>query len=288
MLRLRSLLLLGTLIFCLLVVTVPVSAQADEIAWVEGPTTVDLGENLAQVQFDEKYLFTGADETRRIMEQMGNPSDGSEVGMIVPQAEGQDWFLLFEYNPIGYVPDNEKDSLDADAILTSIREGTEEANKIRSERGVAPLHIIGWQDKPYYDEQTHNLTWTVLADSEENGQAYQIVNHNIRLLGRTGYMSVVLVADPEELSGVLPEVKQILNGFSYKTGKRYAEYIQGDKLAGIGLTALIAGGAGAAAANTGLFKALAKAGKGIVIAILAFLGMVWRGIKSLFGGSREE
>lgn len=110
----------------------------------------------------------------------------------------------------------------------------------------------------------------------------------IRLLGRTGYMSVVLVADPAELTQVLPEVKQILTGFSYKAGKRYAEYVQGDKLAGIGLTALIAGGAGAAAASTGLFKTLAKAGKGIIIALLAILGAVWRGIKSMFGGSREE
>lgn len=288
MLRVRSLLLLCTIVLCVLIATLPVGAQVDEIAWVEGPTTVDLGENLAQVRLGEKYLFTGAEETRRIMEQMGNPSDGSEVGMIVPQAEAQNWFLLFEYNPIGYVPDHEKDSLDADAILASIREGTEEANKTRNERGIAPLHIIGWQDKPYYDEQTHNLTWTILADSEEDGQTYQIVNHNIRLLGRTGYMSVVLVADPEELPGLLPEVKQILGGFAYKTGQRYAEYVQGDKLATIGLTALIAGGAGAAAANTGFFKALAKFGKGIVIAIMALLGAVWRGIKSIFGGSREE
>jgi uncharacterized membrane-anchored protein len=210
------------------------------------------------------------------------------VGLIVPQAEGQSWFLLFEYKPIGYVPDTEKDSLDADAILTSIREGTEESNKIRIEQGIAPLHIVGWHEQPHYDEQSHNLAWTILGESVEEGQTRQVINHNIRLLGRTGYMSVVLVAAPEDLTGLLPEVKEIISGFSYKTGKRYAEYVQGDKLAAIGLTALIAGGAGAAAANAGFFKVLAKAGKGIIIAILAVLGAIWRGIKSSFGGSRNE
>ncbi|MEZ4861085.1 MAG: DUF2167 domain-containing protein [Caldilineaceae bacterium] len=280
----RSAFVLCTLLLFIALSALPVAAQSTDFSWTEGPTTVDLGENLAQIDLGEAYLFAGAEDTRQIMEQIGNPTDGSEVGMIVPRAEGQDWFLLFEHKPIGYVPDKEKDQLDADAILTSIKEGTKESNKIRAERGIAPLHIIGWYEEPHYDEQSHNLTWTILADSEEEGKTYQLVNYNTRLLGRTGYMSVVLVADPEELKGLLPEVHEILGGFSYKQGKRYAEYVQGDKLAQIGLTALIAGGAGAAVVQTGLLKTLAKFGKALILGILAVLGAIWHGIKSLFGG----
>lgn len=76
------------------------------------------------------------------MEQIGNNVDVYELGMIVSNAENEDWFLLFEYEPSGYIPDDEKDQLDADAILASIREGTEESNKTRAERGIAPLHNL--------------------------------------------------------------------------------------------------------------------------------------------------
>ena len=105
----------------ILVVSVPaatrVTAQAPpEVDWVEGPTTVDLGD-VAEIEFGENYIFADAEDTKDLMEWMGNPPSKLEVGLVAPKEESKLWFVLFEYDPIGYVSDEEKDTLDSQAIL---------------------------------------------------------------------------------------------------------------------------------------------------------------------------
>jgi uncharacterized membrane-anchored protein len=110
----------------------------------------------------------------------------------------------------------------------------------------------------------------------------EVVNYDVRLLGRAGYTSATLVTDPGKLSALKPQLAEILNGYSYKRGKSYAEWVPGDKVAAYGLTALVAGGAGAAAAKMGLFAVLGKffvkAWK-LGLALIVGLGA---GIKALF------
>ena len=77
------------------------------------------------------------------------------------------------------------------------------------------------------------------------------------------------------------EFNQALKGYAFNPGRRYAEFTSGDKLAGYGLTALIAGGAGAAAVKTGAFKKLGK-----LIAV-AFVGLVAL-IKKLLSAFRNK
>ena len=258
-----------------------VLAQEEEssIQWVEGPTVVDLGENLAQLDMSEAFLFAGPEDTRAVMEYLGNPATNEEVGMIIPSSEEGNWFIVFEYSDIGYVQDDDRDSIDAAAILESYRKGTEQANEARVQMGALPIHVTGWYEEPHYDTRTNNLTWAMLLEDDEKQQT---VNYNVRILGRGGYMSAVLVADPESLNALKPQVESVLANLTYKPGNRYAEFVQGDRLADIGLTALIAGGAGAAAVKLGLFKTLAKFGKAIFVAVLAFFAAIWRVLKGIF------
>ncbi|TNF48488.1 DUF2167 domain-containing protein [bacterium] len=257
-----------------------VAAEESQVMWVEGPKVVDVGSNLAQINLSSEYLFANGDDTRAIMSYIGNPPTDYEVGMVASKDENANWFIVFEHYPVGYIRDDDKDNIDAAAILESYRKGTEEGNEERVKQGFSPLKIVGWYEEPFYDEQTHNLTWAMLAEDNEG----QVVNYNIRLLGRKGYMSAVLVADPSTLTALKPQLAGIIGNLSYKSGNRYAEFVQGDKVAKYGLTALVAGGAGAAAVKFGLFKALAKFGKAIVVAILAFIAAIWKLIRNFFGG----
>jgi uncharacterized membrane-anchored protein len=218
------------------------------------------------------------------MAYMGNPLSNNEIGYLAPNDEAARWFVVFDYLPIGYVKDDEKDDIDSEAILNAIKKGTENANEIREKKGFAPLFIKSWFREPYYDETTHNLTWTILA--EQNG--VEIVNHNVRILGRQGYISLVLVTDVETLSAAGTELDEIVANISYKKGKSYAEYVQGDKVAKYGLTALIAGGAAATATKFGLFKFLAKAWKVVLIAAIGFFAALKNKIKSLFSKKQES
>lgn len=273
---------LPTLVALLFPAVVLAQEAGPKVNWVSGPTTVDLG-SVAQLSLPEGYVFLNAGDTRTLQEAMGNVPDGTEVGLVAPASDDENWFVVFDYNEVGHVKDDEKDKIDANAILKGIKEGTEEANKVRKEKGVSAIHVVGWQQAPTYDERTHNLTWGILGRDDDGGR---VVNFNVRLLGRKGFVSATLVEDADKIVAARPHLDLLLGAFSYKQGNRYAEYRPGDKLAKYGLAALVAGGAGAAAVKTGLFagliKVLAKGGKAIVLAAVAVFAGLAKLLRKIF------
>lgn len=245
-------------------------AFLSQLGWIVGPGAVDIGSQ-AEIDIPDGYDFLNPDDTTSLMEWMQNPGSVNEFYFAPADMR---WFSVFSYEDTGYIEDD--DELDADSILGSIREGTEYANEERRQRGWPELNIVGWQYEPFYEPDSNRLAWAILAESESG----QTVNYNTRLLGRTGVMSVTLVADPATLDTAVEEFRTALAGFNYQSGQRYADYEPGDKTAAYGLAALVAGGAAAAAvksgAGKGLFKAILVGGA----AVLAALGGVF---KRLFG-----
>lgn len=233
------------------------------INWQRGPSVGSLNE-IAQIKIPEGYVFADGNDTRRIMEASQNPTSGNELGFVAPA--GAKWFVIFQFDETGYVRDDEKNSLDSDAMLDSIRRATEGANKERQKRGWPTMSIVGWEQKPRYNEMTHNLEWAVKGES----QGDYVINYNTRVLGRRGVMRVTLVTDPGSLTSTLPDFKSVLSGFDFKQGQRYAEFRQGDKMAAYGLSALVVGGAGAVAAKTGLLKYLWKLIAAAGVSVMAF------------------
>lgn len=242
--------------------------------WKVGPTTARVG-NVAEQRVDNGYIFLEAADARKFLELNENPSDGSEEGVIV----SEEWWACYSYNDIGYVSDDEKSELDKDALLDSIKENLKASNAERRRRGWQELTLLGWACEPHYDESTHNLEWGLKFSSAEE----VTVNYNTKILGRGGVMSVTLVCDPDAFESVLPQFKAALNGFSYTSGHRYFEFRPGDRTAEIGLSALIVGGATAAAVKSGAFKWLWKA----LVAVAAAIGGL---LKKIFGrgGKKNE
>lgn len=252
----------------------PENSLADKIKFQQGPGTGELGK-FAEVSIPAGYVFAGAADTKLLMEAMHNPVSGTELGFLAPT--GAAWFVVFEFEDVGYIKDDEKGSLDADAMLKSIQQGNEAGNKERVKRGWATLDITGWEQPPRYNPDTQNLEWAIKGESE----GHPVVNWNTRLLGREGVMKVTLVAGPEELKETLPAYSSLLTGYSYKSGHRYAEFTQGDKIAKYGLSALVVGGATAVAAKSGLLKSLWKV---IVVAAVAVAGL----FKKIFSRKKES
>lgn len=253
-----------------------VEAAAPDVPTIEGvefqpgPTRGALGDQAA-VAVPEGYYFTGAAGTQKLMEMMQNPITGNELGFL--GAKDKSWFVVFEYDDTGYVKDDEKDKIDADALLESFRKGTESGNKRRQEQGWDTLHVVGWETPPAYNPTTNNLEWAMRL---RTGSGSTVINHNIRLLGREGVMSAILVADPEELAEAAVVTREMLvAGYTFNKGKMYAEFKQGDKIAEYGLIGLMTAGAGVVAVKSGL---LAKLWKFILIPIVA----VGAWIKRLF------
>ena len=217
-----------------------------QLPWQVGPTKAQVGSH-ATLDVPEGYAFLGNEGTQRLNELMHNPPDATDTYTLAPK--DLHWVAMFSYEDIGYVKDN--DTLDADAILDSVRQGTEAANKERKDRGWGELHVTGWSFKPKYDPQIKSLAWAILARSSDSSS--EIVNYNTRLLGRLGVMDVVVVTEPAQLATAVGEFKTTLGGFNFVPGEAYGEYRSGDRVAEYGLAALITGGAAAVAAKKGLF-----------------------------------
>jgi uncharacterized membrane-anchored protein len=249
------------------------------IRWDDGPLDGKLG-SIATIKVPAGHHFTDATGAKAYMELMGNPPSSRLLGIVEPLGKAT-WLVEFSYEDVGYVKDTEKDNIDADAILESIKAGTEQANKLRASMGVPPLSIVGWEQKPAYSTETNRLSWAIRGQSE--GQP--IINYNTRILGRGGVMSANLIVEPQDMAKVIPEFNKMLAGYSFVPGQTHAEFRAGDKVAEYGLTALVAGGAVAVAAKSGL---LGKLLKPIIIGLVvlgSFFGKIYGAI---FGRKKAD
>lgn len=257
--------------------TAGASAQeaGPELDWQRGPATGAIGDN-ATIDIPEDYVFLDMAETTKYVEASRNIPSGDEQ-LFAPTSG--DWDAYFSFSPEGYVKDNE--TLDADALLESMKGNQEAANAERRSRGWPALNIIGWHIAPRYNPDTKVLEWATILKAD--GAEHTSVNYNTKVLGRKGVMSVQLVSSPEKFNAGLLAFQDKLKGFKYKPGDRYADYVAGDHVAEYGLAALVAGGAAAVAAKKGFFGMIAAffaAAWKLILPVFLGLG-VW--MKSLFG-----
>ena len=245
--------------------------------------------NLGEIAIPQGYRFTDGNGASKMLEFYGNPPSDRYLGMLATE-NFEDHSIIFEFDDVGYVKDDEKDQLNADDLLETMQEAQEAGNERRKEMGLDELEITGWAVPPRFNDITKNLEWALKLKSKSSGGI--TINHNTRILGRKGVMEVTLLCSPEELEPLLPSYQKILAGFSYIEGERYAEFTSGDKMAEYGLTALIAGGGAFAAAKMGLFGKLgamiAKMGKLIFVVIAGIFVAIKKFFSSLFGSRQAE
>ena len=93
---------------------------------VKGPTKARL-ESVAQVDVPAGFMFIDGKSTRALMKAKGEPTSGQEVGLLVTTNE--EFSVFFEFSESGYVKDDDKDKLDADKLLASIKRGTARSSR---------------------------------------------------------------------------------------------------------------------------------------------------------------
>ncbi|HNP83258.1 MAG TPA: DUF2167 domain-containing protein [Nitrospira sp.] len=266
--------LMAVIVLALCAWTLP--AIADEpkpsvLPWLVGPAEAKLGDQ-ALLKLPQGYRFLGGPETQQLLKQMGNFPSGSELGLVTATGEGEQWFMVVRYIDAGYVKDDEAANWDADALMTSIKEGTDEDNKTRQAQGFPPLVIRGWEEKPHYDKAASKVVWAISAQERETVG----VNYNTLALGRQGYLSMNMVGSLEQLPVLKPHVGLLLSNMEFIEGKRYTDFDSTtDKVAAVGLSALIAGAAiksGLLAKLWAFIIPLVIAGKKLLMLLVIALG----------------
>ncbi len=239
----------------------------------------------ALLHLPRNYIFIPQPHAARIMRALGNTASRSLVGLIFPMSGPQEWFAEIKYIESGYVKDGEAKDWKADALLESLREGTEEANKDRAARGFPQVEVVGWAEPPAYDAKTHRLVWAATNREKNVPDSTLGVNYNTYALGREGYFTLNLLTDADKLRDHKKHSATLLAALEYKKGKAYTDFDSStDRVAAYGITALVAG---VAAKKLGLFAViaafLAKGAKFLIIAGAALL----MGLKRLFTGRKD-
>lgn len=246
----------------------PLGGEFAKLPWQRGPATGPVGER-AQLEIPKASGLLPEASGARFLELTGNLPEPGHTVLV-----RGDWWAVFSFQESGYIKDDEK--LDADALLKSLRDTDREANEQRRKRGIAEIYTDGWAVPPHYDTASKQLEWGLRLHSSSNPKP--VVNYTMRILGRHGYESVVLVTDEQTLERDVKELRAMLaSGFRFNGGERYDEFKPGDHVAEFGLGALVLGGAAAAAVKGGWFK-------GLLAALAAGWKLVAAGVVALFAG----
>jgi len=263
------------------------ASPIDKIKWTVGPAHIRMGA-VGQLYLPTGYRFADSQQAALFETAIQNPHDSSEIGVIVPPAEAftdpnTAWYVMLTYKDVGHVDDSEKDNLDdttAGEILDSIRTATDKANLERTSKGWAPLKIVGWDQRPFYDLVTHDLTWAIRGSCASSGGAGDVTNYQSIILGRSGCISVTLAIPPSALTATVPDFQLLVKRISFAPGQTYEDFQPGDRVSNYGLTALITGGTAVAVAK-GWPVAILFAKK-LILAIGAVLAAAVAKIKSVF------
>jgi uncharacterized membrane-anchored protein len=253
--------------------------NAARAAVERGPATIRLRDQ-AQLQLPEGFGFIPQKEATALMSAMGNGPGDDMLGLIVPLGEER-WFVVANYDPSGYIKDDDAQHWDADKLLQNLKDGTEAGNAARAKVGVPPLKVTRWIEPPAYTADSHRLIWSAEAQRKDGVGGDPTVNYNTYVLGREGFISMNLITSAAAVDDDKAAARELLSAVNFNDGKRYGNFNSStDKVAAYGLAALVAG---VAAKKIGLLALLAatvvKFAKVIALAVVAAIAVVTRWLK---------
>jgi uncharacterized membrane-anchored protein len=237
----------------------PTASAAPDLSWQDklqrqtGVITL-LGSG-ARLNLGDEYYFLNATDSRKVLvEGWGNPPDAADgvLGMIFPvrfkPLDEKAWGAVVTYQDVGYVSDKDARKTDYDKLLDDLRKSEDEDNAARQKAGYASVHLVGWAERPTYDAARHVVIWA--RDLKFGGATTDMLNYDIRVLGRKGVLSLNVVSSLSDLAEVRAAAGKIAGTAAFEQGSTYADYSKGDdKVAEYGVAGLVAAGVGAAAAK---------------------------------------
>ncbi|WP_041717479.1 DUF2167 domain-containing protein [Alloalcanivorax dieselolei] len=231
---------------------------------------------------DSFYYLNPQDSEKVLVEVWGNPPDTAEavLGMLFPSNatpfDEDAWGVTIEYEEEGYVSDEDADTIDYDALLSQMKEGTSEYSRQRVEEGYESMELVGWASKPFYDKASHKLHWA--KEIKFGDQDVNTLNYNIRVLGRKGVLILNFIAGMDQKQIIDSQLDTVLALAEFNKGYRYKDFDPSiDQMAAYGIGALVAG---KVITKTGFLAAalvfLKKFGVLIVVGAGAMLGRLFK------------
>jgi uncharacterized membrane-anchored protein len=213
---------------------------------------------------NEHIALLGEDAKNAYMICEGINNDSVEAVVFTSDMDECIWFINSDS---GYVHLNDWEKLNADELWKVINENTDIANEERRKKGLSEIHVIGWLQPPTLDRHTNTVYWAIEGEAEEA----KFVNSVAIRLGRKGYEKLIWVTNISSYIAFGGELDIMLRAHSFKSGFRYKDYTNGDRIANYGIVTLISAILGAKVAKTGGLYLLLKKIAGFIVAAIAAL-----------------
>lgn len=130
--------------------------------------------------------------------------------------------------PLGHVSDTDWAEMDPVVLLRHLR---------RASAGLERPRITGWVRRPVLDPDQHLVSWGVLGRQPDGAG---MVNAVALVLTREGVIRIGLVAPLTQYNEAMGQVLAAAHALRLRPGWRYADYRPGERLAGFGITELVA------------------------------------------------
>lgn len=260
--------------------------QADTIEGQSGEIILNTAHCTLRVP--EGFVFLNPSQSKHLLVDVwDNPQDKVKdvLGVLVSEDavsyDDVETAYLVYYEDIGYVSDNDAESINYNDLLKSLQDDIREENKINPDD--QKWELLGWAWQPTYDNQKKVLSWA--KHYRFNGN--EVINYDVRVLGKDGIIVITAVTSPEWKEQLIADNDSIVNSVVYDKGYTYADFNPDkDHVAEWTIGGLIAG---KVLAKAGFWAILAKFSKIIIIAIIAFFASMRKKIARLFGfGKKEE
>ncbi|MVM40035.1 DUF2167 domain-containing protein [Spirosoma sp. HMF3257] len=237
--------------------------------------TISLHSDKAKLTVPKGFKFLDAEQSRRVLVDLwGNPSDVTTEGMLFPEKSGpltdKSFAFNITYDDMGYVKDEDADEIDYSDLLKDMQAGMDEENAERVKQGYESIHLIGWASEPFYDKDHKVLHWAKELQFGDSASA-NTLNYDVRILGRSGVMSMNAIASMGELPMVKQHIPVIVNSIMFESGSRYSDFTSGDKLAAMTIGGLVAG---KVLAKVGFFALILKFWKVLIAAVVGGFSLI--------------
>ena len=261
--------------------------QQDHITGQTG--TIDLPECHASLNVPQGFVFLDKEQAKKLLiDYWNNPKDRADslLGVLVPN-DAECFYQIavayaITYDNTGYVKDDDANSIDYSELLEQIKEACNTENKSLPEE--QRMELVNWAVTPRYVSSEHVLVWAKLFRMTADGN--QVINYDMRILGKSGLVSINAVIGQEDLQEVQEKERDMIGSVVFDDGFKYEDFDSSkDKVSDWTIGGLVAG---SILAKSGIFAKLGvfllKFWKLIVVGAVAGLA----GIRKLFKKDRGE
>lgn len=241
-------------------------------------------DNLGSINVPKGFRYLNARQSEYVLTELwGNPKSES-LGMLFPADKGplddDNWAFAIEYDPSGYVEDNDAADIDYEDLLKEMQDDTEDGNAEREANGYGRILLMGWAAKPYYDAKLNVLHWA--KELRFSGSSSTTLNYDVRVLGRKGVLTLQAIGNMSQLPEIKSAIPAVIRSVEFVKGQQYTDFNpELDEVAAYGIGGLVAG---KVLAKAGALAFVAKFWKIIVVLVAAG----WTAIRRLLGGKTAD